>query len=283
MEGADEAMPGEASLHGKHGCGGIADFADGQDLRVLAEDAAQGAFVGELAKGGDFDLGDAGEAALDGVFKADDAEAGLFLGDAFEHAVAGGGFAGARGADEEEHTGVGFNEGVDAFQDMVGEAGHVEAFGLRGLCGEAEDAAYAADGGDDGEAAFQAGVLGEALNGDAAFLRNVEPIGEELGADHGLKDDGAAHIGGKGGFRGETAIDAEADFNAIVGGLKMDVGAAGINGFGEPLIQDVTGDVGGDGCGGLGHGAEVSRNEVLEGSTGDLRFEEGACDVWKTM
>ena len=64
-------------------------------------------FVSELAEGGDFDLGDAGEGALDGVFQGDEADAGLGGGDVGEEGVDGSGFAGAGRAVEDQHAGFG--------------------------------------------------------------------------------------------------------------------------------------------------------------------------------
>jgi len=58
-----------------------ADLAEHQHLRVLAKNAAQGFFVGELSEGGDFDLRDAGNVALHGVFQGDDADTGMLAGD----------------------------------------------------------------------------------------------------------------------------------------------------------------------------------------------------------
>ena len=64
VESGDEAVAGEGGLDGERGGGGVADFAEHEDLRVLAEDGLEGAVVGELAVGRDFDLRDAGDEAF---------------------------------------------------------------------------------------------------------------------------------------------------------------------------------------------------------------------------
>ena len=56
-------MARQRRLHRQRSCRRVANFAEHQHLRILPDDAAEGALVGELAKAADFDLCDAGQAA----------------------------------------------------------------------------------------------------------------------------------------------------------------------------------------------------------------------------
>jgi hypothetical protein len=121
MEGGDEPMAGQGGLHGEGSGGGVAHLAEHQHLRVLAENAAQGFFVGELSEGGDFDLRDAGDVALDGVFQGDDAEAGILAGDLAEQGVDRRGFSRAGWTGEDEHPAIGGGECEQTLKNRRGQ------------------------------------------------------------------------------------------------------------------------------------------------------------------
>ncbi len=249
VEGGDEAVAGEGGLDSEGGGGGVADFAEHEDLGILAEDGLEGAVVGHLAVGGDFDLGDVGEEAFDGVFEGDDGESGVGGGDVFEEGVDGGGFSGAGGSGDEEHAGVGFGETVEGIEGVGREREVVEGLGLGEVGGEAEDGAEAVGDGDDGEAEVDGfrGWIGIEGGVDAAFLRDVEAIGEELGEDHEAEDGGAAEIEGKLLDGGEEPVDAEFDVKSGGGGFEVDVGGGGGEGAAEEGVDELGGVGGEDG------------------------------------
>ena len=69
-------MPDNAAWIASDAVAAVADFAEHEHLRILAEDAAVRALVGEFTKWGDFDLRDAGDFSFDRIFQRDDAQPG---------------------------------------------------------------------------------------------------------------------------------------------------------------------------------------------------------------
>ncbi len=182
VDGADDEVAGEAGAEGDHGGFGIADFADHDDLGVLAEEGAEGDGVGEVFGGVDLGLADHGEAGFDGVFDGADADAGAFaLDDVLEGAVDEGGFAGAGGAGE-EHEAVGLGQEESEILENVGvqtEGFEVEFPAAR--VKDADDDFAAADGGEDGDAQFDPADLG--VGGHLAFLGEIALVGDQAGHD----------------------------------------------------------------------------------------------------
>ena len=76
VEGGDDEMAGESGADGEVGGFIVADFAEDEDLRVLAEQMA--GRLGEVKAAGfvDFGLHDARKDLLDGIFDGDDVAAG---------------------------------------------------------------------------------------------------------------------------------------------------------------------------------------------------------------
>jgi hypothetical protein len=145
--------------------------------------------------------------------------------------------------------------------------GKVEFFqraGLKKFGGHTQGGAEAVRGGHDREAK----VVGLSARGelDAAFLGDVQAIGEELGHHHQTADDGAAGFRRNGGDGGKHTIDALADFAISRGRLDVNVRGAVLN---SPVEQ--VGDEGGDVLGRGRHfsshnaGAEQSHKSQANG------------------
>ena len=93
-------MAGERGANGDVGRLAVADFADHDDVRILAHDMPQAGGEGQPDLRIDVDLIDAVHLVFDGVFDGDD----LFIGqiDALQRGVERGGFAAAGGAGDEK-------------------------------------------------------------------------------------------------------------------------------------------------------------------------------------
>ena len=121
VQGGDDEVAGEGGADGDVGGFVIANLADDQHLRVLAEQVAGG--FGEVEAAGFVDLGlhDAGDDLLDGVFDGDDVAAALG-GEVAEAGVDGGGLAAAGGAGEQQQAGGLLEEAFEFGAGVGGEA-----------------------------------------------------------------------------------------------------------------------------------------------------------------
>jgi hypothetical protein len=236
VEGAEDEVAREGGADGDFGGFEVADFADHDDVGILAEDMAEAHGEGEADIGADGDLVDAFEFVFDGFFDGDDS----FLDgvDGAEEGVEGGGFAGACGACDEEDA-VRFEDDVAyGFFVFRGEAELIEAEEDFATGEEAEGDAFAVDGGDGGDAdidflAFDAdvdaAVLGEAFFGDI-----------HAGHDFDAGEDGGLVTFKLGGHRGlvEDAVDAVTDAEFVFGGFEVDIGGAVFEGFPDDLVDE---------------------------------------------
>jgi hypothetical protein len=131
---------------------------------------------------------------------------------------------------------------VEGGEDVPGKAEGVEGARLGEVGGEAYDGAEAVGDGHDGEA--QVEVLAGVRDADAAFLGDVEAVGEETSEDHEAEDGRLAEVGREGLDAFEETIEAEADVGAGGEGFEVEVGSAGGKGAGEEGV-DVDGGIGG--------------------------------------
>ena len=230
---------GENQVAGKRGAdrdlGGVfvADFADHDDVGVLAEDGTEGAGEGEADLGADLHLVYAGDFVFDGVFDGDDPKIGGI--DFPEKRVKRGALAGARGAGDEDDA-VRVVEDADDLSLLVGahpEAVHRVGFLL--LIQEAEGDGLGVDGRRGGDADIEDGGVG--LEVDAAVLR--ETFFGDVEARHDLeaRDNGVLEAEEvlRDGHGDEQAVDAVADAELFLLRLKVDVGGLVFDG----LFDDV--------------------------------------------
>lgn len=102
-------MAGECGFEGDGCCELVSDFADHNDIWVVAEEGSEGGIEGDIFLLIDLDLDGLGEDEFDGVFDGEDAE--ILIGEELEHGVEGGGFTGACGAGEEDEA-LRLDEGI---------------------------------------------------------------------------------------------------------------------------------------------------------------------------
>ena len=120
VHGGEHQVPGQGRLDGDLGGLRVADLADHDLVRVVAQDGTQPAGEGQAFFLVDRDLHDAFHLVLDRVLDGDDL-VGRVL-DLVQGGVQGGGLAAAGGAGDQEHA-VGLADiVVDLFQDIGGES-----------------------------------------------------------------------------------------------------------------------------------------------------------------
>ena len=228
VNGREHEVAGERRLHGDLGRFRVADLADHDLVRVVAQDGSQPAREGQPFLLVDRDLHDAIELIFHRVFDGDDLVlAGVQLG---KRGVERGGLAAAGRAGHEHHA-IGFVDGASELaQDVPGHAERFEAqvfqaLGDGVLVENADHHVFAVHRRQHGDAEIdlalvdaqaEAAVLWHALLGDVEF-------GHDLQARHqrGMMSP-VEHAGG----RVEHAVDAVLHHHAVFIGLDVDVAGA---------------------------------------------------------
>ncbi len=186
VECREYQVTGERGADGDLGGVFVADFADHDDVGVLAEDVAECVGEGEADFGADLHLVHAGDFIFDRILDGDDAEVrGI---DFAEEGVERGALAGAGGAGDEDDA-VRVIEDVCDLRLFVG--GHAEAIhrvGFLLLVEEAERNGFGVDGGDRRDADIEDGVAGAEV--DASVLREAAFGDVETRHDLEARDDG---------------------------------------------------------------------------------------------
>src|SRR6266849_1027844 len=174
VDGSEHQVPGERGLNGDLRGFLVADFADHDFVRVVAEDGAQTAGEGETLFFVDGNLGDAAKLVFDGGFDSDDF---VFVGfDFVDGGVERGGFAGTGRAGDQHHA-VGLaNVAAEAAGFFGREADDIEAeamefFGKGFLVQHGKNGVFAVAGGADGNA--QVNVAAFVFHAEAAVLRDA--------------------------------------------------------------------------------------------------------------
>lgn len=230
---------GDGDAHGF----GVAHFADDDDVGSLAKGGAEsGGKVGGV--GTDFDLlddaADVGVLVFDGVFDGDDV-AGFVEIDFVNERGEGSGFAGARGATDQDQTARKMRERGDGSGKMEllqrGDASGKSADGRGGATSFAMEI--------DAEAAGAANAVGRV--GDAGLAVLIEGVGGESGEDGGF-DVGA--VDGIGFDFAEFALDADAGRSVFD---EEEIAAGAGDEGAKPVIETS----GGGGIGGGGGAAVV--------------------------
>jgi hypothetical protein len=120
VEGGHDQVAGEGGLDGDLGGFQIAHFPQHDDVRVLAEEGAQGAAEGHAHRFIDRYLHDAFHVVFHGVFDGEEFDVNAV--DLVEAGVEGGGFAAAGGAGDDQDA-VGLLDGLDQIiTDGLGQA-----------------------------------------------------------------------------------------------------------------------------------------------------------------
>ncbi len=243
VDGGENEVAGHGGLE-CDACGfGVADFADHDDIGVLAEHGAEeggeafaiGVIDREL--GGGFDLD------FDGVFDGDDVAEGGAAG--AEERVEGGRFTGACGSADEEEASVEGEFAGDLFGDEFGEAELFEKDGGVGGIEDANNELLAMERGDKADAVIDTpefegcgrggggwfsvfggrgfGRDGGGAGGEVAFLDGAALGGVEFAEDfdHGGELDAVFTV--EGDDIDEVAIDADAEKKIFRAGFEVDV------------------------------------------------------------
>ena len=235
MERAEDKVAGERGADGDFGGFEVAHFADHDDIRVAAQDAAEGGGEGQVDFRLHGDLDDAVELVFDRVLDGDDAA--LLDVERAEECVERGALAAAGGAGD-EHDAVRQREECADFFLVLGvepEAGEVEAL----LAKEAKADIFAVNARDGGDADIDR--LACDFEGDAAILRAAALGDVERGHDFQAGDDGILEeldALGHGGLV-EHAVDAVADAEVLAERLEMDVGGALLEALAEDLVHEL--------------------------------------------
>ena len=218
-------MPGQGRLHGDARRLQVAHLADHDDVRVLADDGAQGPGEGHADGRLDLDLVDPGELVLHRVLHRDDL---ALLGvEARQGRVEGGGLAGTGGARDQEDAVGDIQHRQQPLPGRAVEAQGVEVEAHALLVQQAHDHALAEHGGDCGDAQIE--LLALDPQRDAPVLGQA-PLGDvELGHDLDPGDDGRG-----GAYRGrvhllQDAVHPIADLQLVGEGLDVDVRGAGVH------------------------------------------------------
>ena len=235
VHGGEHEVPGEGGADRDLGRLEIADLADHDDVRVLAEDRAQGAGEGVADLGVGLDLGDVRHLVLDRVLHGDDLLDAVV--DLLKARGEGRGLARAGGPGDEHDAVVGVEPAPEEAEVVLlhAEVGEGEVVALLREQPEhdglAERAGHRRD--PDVHLAARDARRDPAVLGEAA-LRDVDP-GDELDA----RRDGGEALDGLGQPRVEDPVHPHPDRELLFGGLDVDVGGARVDGLGEQVVHEL--------------------------------------------
>ena len=235
VQGGEHEVPGEGGLDGDGRRLPVADLTQKDDVRVRAQDGAQG--HGEVQPRLDVDLHlvDSGQPVLDGVLDRDDVLGHVV--DCVQRRVERGRLARARRPGDEDGA-IGLAVGGLVALEGVGQeaqVGQVEQG--RTLVEDPHDHLLAVDGREGGDTkvdglagdhARHAPVLGHAALGDV-----------EVGHDLQAADQPGLDVLGRAHHLMEHAVDAVPDPDVALGGLDVDVGGAVLNGLADQEVDEL--------------------------------------------
>src|SRR5713101_4160205 len=211
----------------------VAGLADQDDVRILAQEGAQGPGKGAPDLFVDLHLVDALEVVLDGVLGRHDVDVGRV--DGVDGRVKRGRFTRASGPRDQDHA-VGAVDGLgELFEAPRVESEHGKVELQRVLVEDAHDGLFAEDRWEGGDAKvdlalieteLDTAVLGEAPLRDVQARHDLHARGERgletLGRRHDLVED---------------TVDAEAHPEDLLVGLEVDVGRAPANGVHQDHVD----------------------------------------------
>ncbi|MXX85590.1 MAG: hypothetical protein F4Y71_03940 [Acidobacteria bacterium] len=258
MEGREDEVAGQGRLHRHFGCFGIADLADHEDVRILAEHAANGGRKREADAGVHLDLAEWREDQFHRILDRHDVHFGRRY--VAEHRVERRGLAAAGGTGDQDQP---FTAAQHPPEPAFFVCGQPELFERRDQGRRVEHPQHRllAEDGREGRNpqldlllrfdAFDAAVLGASLLGD------VEPAEHLEAADHGL-----VHDAGKGVHGPQNPVDPKTHDGVVALGFEVDVRGAVLERLVEDAVESGYHRAGGglQVAGGLG-----LRNELLVG------------------
>ncbi len=233
-------MSGEGRLHRHFGGFGIPDLSHHEDVRVLAEHAANGGRERETDAGIHLHLAERREDQFHGILDRHDVHFGGR--DVPEHRVERRGLAAAGGTGDQEQPFPAAQHLAEAPLLVVGQPEFLERRDQGRRVEYPQDRLFAEDGREGRnpqlDFLFRFDALDAAVLG-TAFLGDVEPA-EHLEA----ADDGLVHDPGKGVHRPQDAVDAKTHDGVVALWFEVDVRGAVL----ERLVEDAV-EGGHDGAG----------------------------------
>ncbi len=233
MQRGQHQVAGQRGLDGDLRGLEVADFADHDHIRVLAQDGAQGLGEGQVDLGVDLGLPHAGQLVLDGVLHRHDvAVAGVH---ARQCRIQRGGLARARGAGD-QHDAVRLGRQVgESPQRLALHAHGLQAELALALVQQAQHGALAVGAGQGGDAHVDgaraqaqadAAVLGQALFGDVQVGHDLQSRDQRcMQCAVGLHD------------FAQVAVHAKAHAGMALVGLDVDVAGAVARGLREQGVE----------------------------------------------
>ena len=235
VQGGEYQVAGEGGIDGDAGRFEVTNFTNHDDVRRLTQDGPQGAGEGHSNVRFDVDLIDAGHDVFDRVLDGDDFPA--LVVDFGEAGVEGGGFTGSGGAGDKNDAVGHLDEAAEIFLVVAHEAEVGEGDRESRLVEQTHDDRLALRGGDGRDT--QVEILAAHLALDAAVLRDALLV-DAHGLRHDLQaaDDGALQHLGQQAEEFQFAVDAEADAEAFLDRLEVDVAGPHFLRFLEELLDE---------------------------------------------
>ena len=252
VERAEDEVAGEGGLHGDFGGFLIADFADQDDIGVLAQHCAEDASEGEFDFRFDLALDDAVDVIFDRVFGGDQLAAGVVQ--FSECGIERGCFTRTcRAGDDHDSVGL-VNELARDGEVFVAHAEFVEIEADVGAVEDAHHDALAEHCGEDADAEVDGLVVDAEF--DAAVLRKAAFGDIEIGHDLDAAADGGGDVGRRGHHFVEHAVDAVSHLEFALEGLEVNVGGLVLDRLKENEVDELADGVG---IGGFFEAVDVDR------------------------
>ena len=233
MESAEDEVASQGSLDGDLGRLVVADLADHDDVRVLADDGAQAVGEGQPDLGPDLDLADALDLVLDRVLNGQDISGRRP--DLLKRGIKRGGFARAGRPGRQDDA---VRDADHPSEPLQSVRAHPQLFQAEHRCPfvqDTHDSPLAVDGGNDGDAHVHtapgdddadAAVLGQAALGDIHLAENFE-----------ARDQGGVHPLGRTHDVAQHPVHPVADLDLALVRLHMDVAGPVSDGLGEDQVD----------------------------------------------
>ncbi len=234
VEGGEHEVTGQRRLDGDLGCLVVTDLTDENDVRVRAQDRAQGGREGQAGLGVDLHLVDPRDPVLDRVLDGDGVNADG--GDDVQRCVQGGGLARAGRTRGQDHA-VGLDVGrAIALEVLGGEAEVVQRQLGGGVVQDAHHDLLAPHGGQRRHP--QIDLLPVVADRHPAVLGDP-PLGDvDLGHDLEPGDDTGDHLPGRAVLLLQHTVDAVPHPQVPFGRLDVDVGGAVGDRLGDDQVDE---------------------------------------------